>query len=93
LLSAKTASKSIFLAIRWMIDFQRALIFIFALFKVFLSLISDLPGFAMARITEVMRAETEKESDATAESALVINEGFFVLFAKSISIVGSFQNV
>jgi hypothetical protein len=47
----------------------------------------------MARITEVMRAETEKESDATAESALVINEGFFVFFAKSISIVGSFQNI
>jgi hypothetical protein len=76
-----------------MIDFQRALIFIFALFKVFLGLISDLPGFAMARITEVVRAKTEKESDTAAEPALVINEGFFMLFTKSISIVSSFQNV
>jgi hypothetical protein len=76
-----------------MIDFQWALIFIFALFKVFLSLISDLPGFAMTRITEVMCAKTEKESDTATEPALVINEGFFVLFAKSISIVGSFQNI
>jgi hypothetical protein len=76
-----------------MINFQRALIFIFALFKVFLGLISDLPGFAMTRITEVVRAETEKESDTATEPALVINEGFFMLFAKSISIVGSFQNI
>jgi hypothetical protein len=76
-----------------MIDFQRALIFIFALFKVFLGFVSDLPGFAMARITEVVCAKAEKESDTTAESALVINEGFFMFFAKCISIVGSFQNV
>jgi hypothetical protein len=76
-----------------MIDFQRALIFTFALFKVFLSLISDLPGFAMARITEVVCAKAEKESDTAAEPALVINECFFMFFAKSISIVGSFQNI
>jgi len=47
----------------------------------------------MARVTKVVRTKTEKESDAATESAFVVNECLFMLFAKSISIVSSFQNI
>lgn len=47
----------------------------------------------MARITEVVRAKTKKESDTAAEPAFIVNESIFMLFAKRISIVSSFQNI
>lgn len=76
-----------------MVYFQRTFVFALALFKIFLGLVTDLPSFAMARITEMMGAKAEKEGDATTETAFVINKGLLMLFTESISIITSFENI
>jgi hypothetical protein len=76
-----------------MINFERAIIFAFALLKVFLLLVADFPGLTMARVAEVMRAEAEEECDRTAEPAFVVNVLLLVLLAVGIAVLCPFEDI
>lgn len=92
-LSAQPASESVFLSVVRMLNLERTFFFALALLEVLLFLISQLPGFAMAWIAEMVRAEAEEQGNAAAVPAFVINEGFFMLLAISVPILRAFEHI
>lgn len=74
-------------------DLERTRLLVLALFELLLALVSHLPGFAMARVAEVVRAETEVEGHRAAEAALVVDELLLVLLAEGVPVLRPLEHV
>lgn len=82
--SAETASKCVFLTVRWMIDSELT----FFLSRACLSLIAA--SFLMARFTEMSRAEAEPQSNRATVATLklygVLSVSFTLAYTDSCSL-------
>ena len=59
-LSAQPTSECVFLSVFRMLNLERAIILALALLDVLLLLVSQFPGFSMAWVAEMVRAEAEE---------------------------------